>query len=402
MPQSRRPWASLKAPEEPEGSLIEASPSHASSPSMGSRAKPKGDDIHISPLEESDIAVFMELQDMFAKEHLCMTQKWYRYSTLTLQHWQTELLCPTRILTREGGRREHIRDMIKKEKACFQSLHILKAVRQKRGQPERMIGFIMYMVMPGDAKAKGGSSRGKRGGPWLHLKHLFVLPNFRNRGCAGMLLSHMWESADPQGVMETHIGVLELNSVAFNLYRRLGFITVALNPDYLGPPELAQVVVFLEMKRPPKTAFEIDAAMLAPSPLFEEEIIGEHVVVDYGNEEVYEVKVVGVVTEHEGKSCYWHTVDSRPCGGKLRAIQPFTDVLNLTDYFQRGLAFFMRPFAFGWKEKLAQRNGHSQASSLAGGGSSQGSIAEPQPSSDLDLAEVQQPRKRRRKADTAE
>ncbi|CAE8624488.1 unnamed protein product, partial [Polarella glacialis] len=69
-------------------------------------------DFKVLGLEVDDARALLELQDLFALEHLELTRA--IYPQVTLRDWQLCLLCPLHILEKPNGRIEHVQSMVRK------------------------------------------------------------------------------------------------------------------------------------------------------------------------------------------------------------------------------------------------------------------------------------------------
>jgi ribosomal-protein-alanine N-acetyltransferase len=65
-----------------------------------------------------------------------------------------------------------------------------------------------------------------------HLLNLCVAPERQGEGLGGMLLVHALRQADRYGSREIFLEVRPSNRAAIDLYRRAGFRSVGLRPDY--------------------------------------------------------------------------------------------------------------------------------------------------------------------------
>lgn len=80
----------------------------------------------------------------------------------------------------------------------------------------RMVGFAFYWVIADE----------------IHLINVAVLPDFRRRGVAQALLDHVLDGSAGVRASVMTLEVRVTNAAAIALYRRNGFIDIALRPRY--------------------------------------------------------------------------------------------------------------------------------------------------------------------------
>ncbi len=86
----------------------------------------------------------------------------------------------------------------------------------RSGEGERICGFINFWII----------------GDEIHLHNLAVLPTVRRRGYGRTLLLDMFEIAIKRSVTTVLLEVRCSNEVAINLYKSVGFRSIAIRPRY--------------------------------------------------------------------------------------------------------------------------------------------------------------------------
>jgi len=297
----------------------------------------------VGMLEATDVKEFLELQDLFAEEHLALTRG--VYEKVGLRDWQLCLLCPAHILEADGGREAHIAAMVRREEECFQRLSILKATGQVNGGPVTTAGYIMYQTHEGEGPAKrrkrprGGNSSSSPpeppSGPFVQVKQFFVRKPLRGLGCGRLLFSSMLKAVPSAQSQDIRLSVVDLNTPATKWYRREGFVVVNLSRELIGQRDEANVIVYQEMRR----VKGIPQNQLAVPLLFRREVMYEVIRITYpDNSGAFDVKVVGYNEKER-----WHFIDSR--GLSLWEGESFTDTVNLNEFFRDGHVQFKRPLS---------------------------------------------------------
>ncbi len=128
-------------------------------------------------------------------------------------------------------REEHLSQVLAIERASFSSpwsRHIfLSELRDRSGshlivaldprtEPPMVLGFSCYWLISGEA----------------HIANIAVHPRFRRLGIGGGLLDSLMEEARLQGARRATLEVRVSNEAAQALYRRKGFIPVAIRKKY--------------------------------------------------------------------------------------------------------------------------------------------------------------------------
>jgi ribosomal-protein-alanine N-acetyltransferase len=86
----------------------------------------------------------------------------------------------------------------------------------RSGKGERICGFINFWII----------------GDEVHLHNLAVLPAMRRRGYARTLVLDMFEIARNRSATTIFLEVRRSNQAAINLYKSVGFVSVAIRPRY--------------------------------------------------------------------------------------------------------------------------------------------------------------------------
>ncbi|CAK0845323.1 unnamed protein product [Prorocentrum cordatum] len=351
------------APPRVAGATAGECSAHAAGVAVGSEDPPapgperpketsaRGDpEFSISSLEVGDIEEFIALQDLFAGEHLALSQE--IYSEVTFRDWQLSLLCPESILSREGGRVRHVRSMVNHDEECFRTLSILKASAKEASGATRLVGYIMFQVHDesGRTPRRGGRHKRRDAGPfrpWVQVKQIFVLKHLRRYGCGSQLLAAMLEALG-----RIRLSVLDLNAPAALWYRSKGFLVVGVCRELLGQKEEANVIVYQDMQR-------LDGSRklepLAVPLLFRDEVVHEVVHIDYPDDGgSFDLRVVGFNERDK-----WHYVDSR--GLSMWQGDCFVDEVDLNEYYRDGRVQFKRPLSLVWREGELRRRRERRA-----------------------------------------
>lgn len=318
---------------------------------------PKFPEFSVGPLEKKEIFDFMVLQDLFAGEHLALTER--AYPSLGLRDWQLALLCPEKVLEKKGGREDHAIRMIERSDECFEGLSILRAVTEFKGKAV-LAGFIMFQVHKEDKKKPRplpGRKRRRTGPamPWVQVMQIFVRRELRHESCGKILFDSMTGAVTLEEAKDIRLSVLDLNGRATKWYRDQGFVVIQLIRELLGKSEEANVIVYQEMQRlhPDRLGGE---EMEVPS-LFRSEVLQEEIRVSYPGKDgggVFDLRVV----DYDAK-CRFHITDSK--GLSLWQGERFFDTINLNEYFRDGHVVFKRHLSLILRDfELAKRLSREQ------------------------------------------
>ncbi|CAE8628061.1 unnamed protein product [Polarella glacialis] len=287
-------------------------------------------------LEVDDARALLELQDLFALEHLELTRA--IYPQVTLRDWQLCLLCPLHILEKPNGRIEHVQSMVRKDQECFDNLTILKAtVGHSNGHPAQMVGYIMFQTFKGSRSKR----RSPHESPWpsVQVKQIFVRQAHRKLGCGKFLLDSMLEDILIKAQDDVNLSVLDLNEAATRWYRSQGFVISGISKDFLGTREDANVIVYQAMQRLQGKPRE-KAALKGKGPpnMFRADVLQEDIRIVYPDGSgTFDVKIVDFIEKGKDRL---HAVDS--AGLSLWDGETFTDQIDLNDFFRAGHVHFLR------------------------------------------------------------
>ncbi|WMJ76710.1 MULTISPECIES: ribosomal protein S18-alanine N-acetyltransferase [unclassified Sedimentibacter] len=129
-----------------------------------------------------------------------------------------------------GMRSDDLNQITQIEKMCF-SLPWSRASLEK----ELVNELAYYQCAEEDDKIVGYM------GMWrildeCHITNVAILPEYRNRGIAGMLISKMVEICRCSEISSMTLEVRETNIPAINLYEKFGFVSVGKRPRYYSKP----------------------------------------------------------------------------------------------------------------------------------------------------------------------
>ena len=85
----------------------------------------------------------------------------------------------------------------------------------------------------------------------LHVNTLAVAPDFRQRGLATLLMTHVLAETSKEGARKATLEVRASNEAALALYTRLGFRVTATRTGYYTNPQEDALILWLEGGRFP-------------------------------------------------------------------------------------------------------------------------------------------------------
>lgn len=71
----------------------------------------------------------------------------------------------------------------------------------------------------------------KRFGYWLYA--IWIHPEFRGKGYGVVLMEHLFDELRMRNVKKVHLTVNNANTIAQNLYKKLGFVEIKQNKQYI-------------------------------------------------------------------------------------------------------------------------------------------------------------------------
>ena len=101
----------------------------------------------------------------------------------------------------------------------------------RSGKGERICGFINFWII----------------GDEIHLHNLAVLPDMRRRGYGRSLVLDMLEIAKNRSATTAFLEVRRSNQSAINLYKSIGFISIAIRPQYYSDNQEDAIIMRSEI-----------------------------------------------------------------------------------------------------------------------------------------------------------
>ena len=83
-----------------------------------------------------------------------------------------------------------------------------------------------------------------------HITNVAVLPEYRNKGIAGMLINKMIEICKSSEISYMTLEVRISNEPAINLYKKFGFYAVGKRPNYYVKPLEDALIMWMELPEP--------------------------------------------------------------------------------------------------------------------------------------------------------
>lgn len=80
-----------------------------------------------------------------------------------------------------------------------------------------------------------------------HITNVAVLPKYRGLGLSKLLMHNMMEIAVNNDIERLTLEVRESNTVAINLYTKLGFVDTGKRPRYYHSPEEDAIIMWKEL-----------------------------------------------------------------------------------------------------------------------------------------------------------
>ena len=145
-----------------------------------------------------------------------------------------------------GMQHKDIDQIVNIERVCF-SLPWSKESFENELKNE----FAYYQCAEEDGKIAGFM------GMWriideCHITNVDVLPEYRNQGIAGLLISKMIEICKCSEITTMTLEVRVSNIPAINLYKKFGFFSVGKRPNYYSKPFEDALIMWKETARCPE------------------------------------------------------------------------------------------------------------------------------------------------------
>eukprot|EP00929_Paragymnodinium_shiwhaense_P062646 TRINITY_DN31281_c0_g1_i1.p1 TRINITY_DN31281_c0_g1~~TRINITY_DN31281_c0_g1_i1.p1 ORF type:complete len:436 (-),score=82.21 TRINITY_DN31281_c0_g1_i1:450-1667(-) len=315
----------------------------------------------------ADAERLVQMQDRFAGEHWLMMQPYL--PEVTYEDWQMTLVCRKSMLQNQKQRIEDTRKLL--DAPSSQGVQVWKAIYGSG----LTVGYVIYQVCEQQAAKKErryplavrrrprrkrqDSVQKLQSNTYVHVKQVYVEPQFRNRGIGTELLIEMLKSLPKDGRNDIRLSCVDVNAAVLSWYRRCGFHVTGLYAHLIGKRQQKNVIVFDDLRY--LDTPEVATHVLAKTRLFGEEVLGE--VISFCYEEDGEPTLLRIVSYD--KTHRHHGLDSS--GLSEWDGQPFVDTIDLTGAFQNGRFSFQTPLCTIHRKYLLAKAAEKAARVIAEG-----------------------------------